>query len=148
NPLGDVTVLVTQLEEIYGPNREWRLLQFIDNVASSIPNTELQTNLLSIRVQLQTTGRPSKLNPAETAQVHMFDLRQPVMMCVGQLPRDGGVSGFVVPGATPMLLKNFCESLRHRGEQYAAWTRDRVVQPYAPKVIGPSALETPVSVAI
>src|SRR5262245_59421338 len=63
NPLGDVTVLVTQLEEIYGPNREWRLLQFIDNVASSIPNTELQTNLLSIRVQLQTSGRASKLNP-------------------------------------------------------------------------------------
>jgi hypothetical protein len=146
NDRGDVMVLVLQLEETYGPNREWRLLQLIDNAAASIPGTDLAKQLAEIRRALLEAARPRNPRAAETAQVHLFDLRQPVMMCVGQLPRSGGMSGFVVPAATPRLLRYFCDSLQHRGAEYGAWTRDLIAATRSPVVIGP--LQTAISVAL
>jgi hypothetical protein len=145
NGTGDITVLILQLEDNYGREGEWRLLRFIHNAAASVPGTELGRKLETIRQDLQQAARPRTISAAETAQVHLFDLRQSVMMCVGQLPPDGGISGFVVPGATPRLLRYFCDSLRHRGVEYGVWTRDRVAAPTPPLFIGP--LQTAVSVA-
>jgi hypothetical protein len=145
NASGDVMILVLQLEEMFGPAGEWRLLQFIDNAAASVAGTELSRTLRTIRHELETAARPRKVSPANTAQVHLFDLRPPVMMCVGQLPYDGGVSGFVLPGATPRLLQYFCDSLKHRGAEFQAWTRDRIAPIASLLVIGP--LHTTVSVA-
>jgi hypothetical protein len=145
NVKGDIMILVLALEENYSANGEWRLLQFIDNATFPVAGTDLGKSLLGIRQELLKTVRPRKVNPAETAQVHLFDLRRPVMTCVGQLPQDGGVSGFVLPCATPRLLRYFCDSLRHRGEEYQSWTRARVAATASPLVIGP--LQTAVSVA-
>ena len=121
NSRGDVMVLVLQLEETYGPAREWRLLQLIDNAAASVAGTDLAKQLAQIRRSLLEAARPRHPKPAETAQVHLFDLRQPVMMCVGQLPPTGGISGFVVPAATPRLLRVLLR------QPPASWRRIRCV---------------------
>ena len=146
NDLGDVMVLVLQLEETFGPKREWRLLQLIDNAAADVQGTDLGNRLAEIRRALLEAARPRSFKAAETAQVHLFDLRQPVLMCAAQLPRSGGISGFVVPAATPRLLRYFCDSLQRRGAEYGAWTRERVAATGSPLVIGP--LQTAVSVAL
>jgi hypothetical protein len=145
NGPGDIMSLVLQLEETYGPNGDWRLLQFIDNAAVTVAGADVARELQRIRNELQRPLRPRTVRPAETAQVHLFDLRRPVMMCVGQLPPTGGISGFVLPSATHRLLQYFCDSLRYRGVEYEAWTRDRVAPTPSPLVIGP--LQTAVSVA-
>src|SRR5215217_820351 len=43
NARGDVMVLVAQLEENFGVNGEWRLLQLVNNVLPMVQGTELGT---------------------------------------------------------------------------------------------------------
>src|SRR5262249_7549307 len=114
--------------------------------AASVPGTDLGKRLAEVRRALLEAARPRTPKAAETAQVHLFDLRQPVMMCVAQLPPSAGMSGFIVPAATPRLLRYFCDSVQYRGAEYRAWTRDRVAPTRSPLVIGP--LRTAIAVAL
>jgi hypothetical protein len=140
----DITLLVRQLANNFGPAGEWRLLSLIDNAVPTVAGTELAATLKRLRAELIDAVRAIK--PADVAQVHLFDLREAVTRCAATLPSDGGVSGFVVPGATPKLLRYFCESLRHRGVELDVWTRDRVAPTNAPLVIGPLQITVPAAV--
>jgi hypothetical protein len=132
NARGDVMILVLQLEESFGPAGEWRLLQFIDNAIPTVLGSELARELRAIRQELEQArggARPAVRHPAEVAQVHLFDLRRPVLTCIGMLPPRAAVSGFVLPSPTPRLMGYFCESLKHRGVDGRAWSRDQVAPP-------------------
>ena len=145
----DMMLIVVQLAEIFGSNREWRLLQLVDNVMPSVQGTELGIRFLRIREELLKVEqglRPVQLHPAEVAQVHMFDLRRPVGVCAGLLPDTAKASGFVVTTPTPRLLRYFCERLKHRGELDGIWRRDQVAETGAALVIDPK--HTTVAVAL
>ena len=144
NARGDIMILVAQLEEYFGPAREWRLLQFIENVARTVQGTDVGRALVAIKRDLEN-ALPAKVNAARTAQVHHFDLRKPGLMCVGQLPPNGGLSGFVLPGSTTRLLRYFCDGLRQRGADNHQWARDRIAPVASLLVIHP--LHTTVSAA-
>jgi hypothetical protein len=146
NDRGDVMVLVAQLEDNYGANREWRLLKFIDNAAKSVAGTELERELGQLRSSLLEIARPRAIRAAETAQVHLFDLRPPVMTCVGKLQDSRGLSGFVVPAVTPRLVKYFCNSLQYWGAVNDTWSRDQVAATRPLLVIEP--MRTEVSYAL
>lgn len=140
NSRGDVMLLVLQSEENFGPAGEWRLLQIIDNALDTVAGTDLGRDLHTIREQLELVARGArrvKLLPTEVFQVHLFDLRQPVMTCIGQLPTGPGTTGFAVNTPTPTLLKYFCDSLRQRGDEYRAWSRTDVAPTGPPLVIDP-----------
>lgn len=133
----DITSIVWLLGECYGPRREWWLLQFIDNAKAAVSGTDLERTLIKIRGNLVDEERASFANLAEIAQVHLFDLHHSVLLCVAQLPKDGGLSGFVIPGATQTIVENFCQSLPYRGEKLVrVWTRDQVAQ-FPPLRVGP-----------
>jgi hypothetical protein len=144
NAQGDITTLVLQLEDNFGADSGWKLLRLIDNAARQVPGTELCNILGEIRQELLRLPRTARL--AELGQVHFFDLRQLVFRCVASLPTEGGLSGFLVRGATTRLLRYFCDSLKHRGADMQAWSRERVAISGAPLVVGP--LMTPVKLAV
>jgi hypothetical protein len=140
NARGDVTLLVAQLSEIFGANGEWRLLQLINNALPMVHGAEVGTELIAIRDQLlevQRGLRPVPVHPAEVAQVHLFDLRKPVCVCIGKLPDVAKTSGFVITTPISRLLRYFCESLKQRGASDGIWGRDQVAAPGAPVVIDP-----------
>jgi hypothetical protein len=141
----DVKLLVIQLETSFGPAGEWWLLQMVRTAAANVRGTELETLLMSARDELARIT-PVAANPAATAQVHMFDLRKIVFKCITLLPNPPGLSGFVITGATPRLVRYFSESLRYRGAESGEWTRDRIVATAPPLVVGP--LQVPVVAAI
>jgi len=140
NSRGDVMLLLLQLEENFSRTGEWRLLQIIDNALGTVEGTELGVDLHAIRDQLllvEQGNRAVRPHLAEVAQVHLFDLRQPVFMCIGQLPTDPGTSGFAVNTPTPRLLAYFCESLKQRGADNRTWSRNDVLTKGPPLVIDP-----------
>ncbi|MFC9356445.1 hypothetical protein ACFTZB_07655 [Rhodococcus sp. NPDC057014] len=141
NSRGDVMLLVLQSEEAFGPKGEWRLLKIIDNALDTVEGTELGLELRAIRQQLlrlvEEDIQPVKLHPADVAAVHLFDLRQPVLMCLGQLPIEAGTTGFVVNTPTPRLLAYFCDSVKQRGAGYGTWSRNDVATTGPPLVIDP-----------
>jgi hypothetical protein len=142
NARGDMIHLVAQLEENFGPAgvREWRLLQLVDNAIRTVVGTELARKLGRIRQDLVSAMeglRRTQVDPAAVAQVHLFDLRQPVLGCIAALAGGVGLAGFVLPTPTSRLLRYFCESLKHRGAELKEWTRDQVVVPDAPLQIEP-----------
>ena len=149
NARGDVTILVLQLEDNFGPQGEWRLLQFLDTAARSVLGTQSGQDLQDIRLELERVRlgtRVSVVHPAEVAQVHLFDLRRPVLTCIGMLPPQAAVSGFVLPSPTPRLMGYFCESLKHRGVDQGAWSRDQVAPTRPALEIDPR--HTPVAAAV
>ena len=140
NARGDVTLLVAQLSEIFGANGEWRLLQLVNNALPLVRGAEVGTELLTIRdrlLEVRRGLRPVPVHPAEVAQVHLFDLRKPVYICIGKLPDVPHVSGFVITTPISRLLRYFCESLKQRGAGDGIWGRDQVAAPGAPMVIDP-----------
>ena len=145
---GDVMLLVAQLSEIFGANGEWRLLQLVDNALPLVQGTEAGTELLKIREELleaQKGLRPVLVHPSEVAQVHLFDLRQPVYICIGKLLDVVKASGFVITTPIPRLLGYFCDSLKQRGAREGLWGRDEVAATGPPAVIDP--IHTTVAVA-
>jgi len=129
NARGDVMMLVLQLEENFGAKGEWRLLQLVDNALPGVQGTELGMQLRQIREELlkvEEGDRPVQVHPVEMAQVHLFDLRPPVITCIALLPTIARASGFVVPTPTPRLLAYFCDSLKQRGAEYNRWSRNQV----------------------
>jgi hypothetical protein len=148
NLFGDVMLLVSQVEEIFGAKGDWCLLQLVDNALPAVCGTELGKRLQQIRaelVEVEKGLRPVQAHPAEVAQLHLFDLRRPVFTCMGLLPLDAKVSGFVVTTPTPKLLSYFCDSLKLRGAEYI-WSRDEVATTGTPQVIDPKY--TPVTVVV
>ena len=140
NARGDLMILVAQLEESFGPGGEWRLLQLIENAVPTVRGTELQGELLTIRRALedaQSGITPRRVHPAEVAQLHLFDLRRPVLMCISMLPVQPAVSGFVVPSRTARLLRYLCESVRYRGADLRTWGRDEVAPNRPPLEVDP-----------
>jgi hypothetical protein len=113
------------------------LALLIDNAIPSVAGTDLEQELQQLRKEVVKGAQAQQTSPAEMAQVYLFDLRQPVMMCIGQLPPDGGVSGFMLRAPSPRILRYFCDSLRHRGAYNGFWTRDQVAAPGSPVVIDP-----------
>lgn len=126
NKNADINGLVLQLQWTFGPYGEWRLLQLVDNAARSIPRSELYDHLQNVRREITTYAQRPRAGIAEAGQVHLFDLRRLVMMCVAVLPPDGGLCGYVIPGASTRLLKYFCDNLKFRGAQEKVWTREQV----------------------
>jgi hypothetical protein len=140
NARGDMLLLVDQLAGIFGPNGEWRLLQFVNNALPSVEGSEPGLRLHQIRkdlAHLERGFRSVHVHPAEVAQVHLFDLRQPVSICIGSLPAVAGASGFVIRTPTPRLLAYFCDSLKQRGQESRVWRRDEVAATMTPLVIDP-----------
>jgi hypothetical protein len=144
----DISNMVNLLAECYGrgPRREWWLLQFIGNAQSAASGLALIGTLERIKQDLVADQQTAFVNWAEMAQVHFFDLRQPVMRCVLELPRNGGVSGFVIRGASRIILDYFCQSLPYRGETWSRlWKRSQLFPSNAMRI---RQLETAVSVAV
>jgi hypothetical protein len=140
----DVSNIVWLLAECYGPRKEWWLLRFIDNAINSVAGTEIAQDLRKLKQSLVANSKTAFVNWAEIAQVHFFDMSQLALMCLANLPKKGGLSGFVIHGASSAILDNLCQSLPYRGEMWVRiWTRNQVF-PNAPLCVGP--LETAVSV--
>lgn len=142
NTYGDLLLLVGQLWNFFGANGEWRLLQFVDNVLLGVDGTDAGIMLRQVRKELEEERqrhRPVQVHPAEVAQVHLFDLRQPVLICIGKLPPFKKASGFVIPTPTPRLLGYFCDSLKQRGAGagYRVWGRHEVAATGMPMVVDP-----------
>lgn len=134
----DLRLIVSQLEERLFDYSDPRLVQLIDNVIGTVRGTELGTTLLSIRTTVEELRGRVRTRTAETGQVHLFDLRSLVLRCISHLPDcRGGVFGFVVPAATPRLLRYFCDSLRYRGEKSEYWQRNQVAPPNDVLVVAP-----------
>jgi len=149
NASGDVMMLILQLEDNFGPGGEWRLLGFIDNALPSVAGTSLAQELQELRRELMRVRdriHPKQVHPAELAQPYLFDLRQPVLLCVNSLPGEASMCGFVVPTPTPRLLPYFCDSLKHRGVEERYWKRDQVAVTCATLRIDP--LHTTVDLAL
>lgn len=144
NARGDVILIVAQLEESYDASGNLYLVKVLETVAPDETTdgpgegTELDRELRELKVELRRWvkgSRPKRLALDEVGQLHLFDLRRPVLTCLGTL--DARVQGFVLPTPTPRLLRYFCESLRHRGAEQKVWERDHVTTSGAPLVIGP-----------
>ena len=140
NAFADLMLLVTVSAEIFGANGEWCLLQLVDNALPPVKGTEVGTKLLKLRQQLvdvYKTLRHVQVHPVEVAQVHLFDLKQTVYMCIWSLPPAAAASGFVVTTPTSRLLRHFCESLKQRGAGEGIWAREEVAEPGTPMVVNP-----------
>jgi hypothetical protein len=144
----DIGLIVSFLEESFGPYGEWHLLEFLDAAIHTVAGTELAAELLDLRQRLvaeKDRQWPVQPDPADVGQVHNFDLRLPVSSCaVSLMDRDCRVSGYVVTTPTPRLLRHFCERLRRLGESedLRLWRREQVAEPKPALVIDP--MHTPV----
>jgi hypothetical protein len=136
----DMMLLVTLSAEIFDESGDWCLLLLVDNALPTVQGTEVGTNLVEIRQQLleiQKGLRRVQANPAEVAQVHLFDLKKTVYECIWSLPPVAKASGFVVTTPTSRLLRYFCESLKQRGAGEGVWGRDEVAATGATMVVDP-----------
>lgn len=140
NVHADIALLVTQSLDVFGEDGEWCLLQLVDNALPQVRGTEIGTKLLRIRQQLLEVQKGLwrvPVHPAELAQVHLFDLRKTVGICIWSLPDVPRASGFVVTTPTSRLLRYFCDSLKQSGAAEGRWSRDEVVMTGPPTVIDP-----------
>jgi len=140
NVSADIALLVTQSVDVFGGDGKWCLLQLIDNALLQVRGTEVGTKLLRIQEQLleeQKGLRRIQVHPTEVAQVHLFDLRKPVGICIWSLPDIPKATGFVITTPTRRLLRYFCDSLKERGASEGIWGRDEVAPPGPAMVIHP-----------
>ncbi len=126
----DLSSMVYSLRDSYGPQGERWLYRLIENAKALAKGTELRSDLAAIKQEfILDAWKAEAPNSAVLGQLHFFDLRSMVALCLGHLPPGGGgLWGFAIPGASPVILKNFCQSLPLRGEQMLRlWARDEIV---------------------
>jgi hypothetical protein len=130
NAGGDLDLLIVQTEDNFAADGEWRLRVLVDNAIHKAAGTAVGNELLEICAELDAAlaeHRKKRLNPADVAQPHLFDLRIPVAQCVNALlPEAAEMRGFMLPTSTARLLHPFCKSLRDRAIRDSRWTRGRV----------------------
>jgi hypothetical protein len=134
NQVTDITNLISLLEDNYGEQGEWRLLQFIDNALATVKGAELGNTIVAIRGELEL-GRPKKQNLSDVLATYLFDLKKPVLQCLSSLPDEARMSGFLLPVPTRDPLPHFCNSLKHHAIKFDHWKRDQVLIPGTPPEI-------------
>jgi hypothetical protein len=131
NKQTDLSNMVYSLKDAYGPQGERWLYRLIENAKAAAKGAaQLRSDLAGIKQEfILAAWKAASPNSAVLGQLHFFDLRQMVALCLGHLPPGGGgLWGFAIPGASPVILKNFCQSLPLRGEQMLrVWARDQIV---------------------
>lgn len=130
NKRTDLSSMVHSLEDAYGPQGERWLYRLIANAKAAAQGTQIPAELATIKQEfILAAWKTEATNAALLGQLHFFDLRQLVALCLGELtPGGGGLYGFSIPGARPIILTNFCQSLRLTGEKMLSlWVRDELM---------------------
>jgi hypothetical protein len=134
----DVSLIVGQVEGNFSIDGKWHLLQLVENAIVRAKGTELGRDLVAIRNALEALlddFRKAHLGPEEVAQIHLFDLTEPVKTCLNSLPEEPCTCGFLLHVPVLRPLKCFCESLAHRGAKQERWTRAQVSVRKVPLVV-------------
>lgn len=130
NKQTDLSSMVYSLRDAYGPQGERWLYRLMENAKAAAQGTQIPAELATVKKEFILAAWEAEApNVALLGQLHLFDLRQLVALCLGLLPPGGGgLCGFAIPGARPTILTNFCQSLRLRGEKMVrVWKRDEVM---------------------
>jgi hypothetical protein len=142
NAQTDLMLIVGLLEHAFGPGGEWYLLRLVENAGLGVRGTGVARELLAIHRQLEQAldaARRARLQPADVAQVHLFDLAPPANVSVLRLMESapGTLHGFVLTTASPKLLGYFCERLKRRAVEMEVWARGAVAPVMPPLTIHP-----------
>ena len=146
NAQTDLMLIVGLLENTFALNGEWYLIQLVENALIGVAR-----ELLAIQARLAQAlerARQARLQPADVAQVHLFDLAPPANVSALHLLQSlpGTTQGFVLTTSSPKLLGYFCERLKRRGVEMEVWARGEVAPVMQPVVVGDLYLSVAVAI--
>jgi hypothetical protein len=130
NKRTDLSSMVYSLEDAYGPQGERWLYRLIANARAAAQGSQIPAELATIKQEFILAAWEAEApNAALLGQLHFFDLQQLVGWCLGPLtPGGGGLYGFAIPEARPIILTNICQRLRLTGEKTdGLWKRDELM---------------------
>lgn len=106
-------LIVDQLSEFSSDANEWPLLVFIDNALSHVRGTQVGSELLALRQQLQEVATGRIFLPCQLTRACNLDLNRLVDDSLEVLlKRRRGLVGLAVPYDDAAFRTNFCERLK------------------------------------